>query len=59
MDEIQKFINMEYTQCYSDISFSRHPPLAMLGQGQIFYFQGLCEQKIVPSPSGEEESERT
>lgn len=52
MEEIQKIINIEYTQCHHDVSFSWHPSLAMLGQGQIFFFQGLCQQKVVWSPEG-------
>ena len=47
MEEIQKFMSIEYPQCYSDISFPLHSSLAMLGQGQILFFQGLHDQEVV------------
>lgn len=43
-------MSIEYTQCYSDISFPLHSSLAMLGQGQILFFQGLRDQEVVCSP---------
>lgn len=54
MEEVQKFINIEYTQCYCDISFTLCPSLPILGQGQIFFFQGAtwAENHVIPRRRG-------